>query len=605
MTCADARRMLSHDSNAAHETGHSKRRTHLRHPRPPSYHVRPILAFVALAVVALLLFSADARANLVEEVPLTHWSYQALERLAAAGFVDPKSHSIPSNHALTRFQLASAAREALAFASVMTTGANVEGVQPRRELSSLLLSLDERLAYAAELDRQLSKLVAEAHDGLKGLTLRDGALRFSQGIEELQQGFERLTDQTHRLFPAAKTEVRRMTRTGGSRAANSSLDQIETDQVETLILQARTMIEHIDSLIDGVFARLGDDEAPTMPLPPSLSDYVSAYVAGAHGEGHLNMRAQQADPQEIVSDLKRLAQEFAADIERLGGFGTSPRSSYEHLLALFQSEPTPRPGLEDQRTMSKRGVSLDAIIATLESGREVVQRSVGFPLSAAQSTPATARVERGEGAGRFGSSRQSVPTAEYGFEVLGLRMTTSLSMDEQAFGETSVPTARLQASLPLPGDRGEIEAGYSVVDIDRLREISKAETGTDGRRPSGRRAADEDGRSRFHVTGVAPLGDAVSIRVGYELRAADETTSSLEGVVGAGLEYRLGERGNVTADLRWSPEAETGPREAGVGFGYRLGENTSLIATYSMITFESAKDALTSGLGEAELEVRF
>lgn len=111
--------------------------------------------------------------------------------------------------------------------------------------------------------------------------------------------------------------------------------------------------------------------------------------------------------------------------------------------------------------------------------------------------------------------------------------------------------------------------------------------------------------TRYLVDSAVPLGEAVSIRIGYELRRLEGLESSFEGMLGAGLEYRLGARGNVTADLRWSTQPSGARGEAGVGFGFRLGEYTSLIATYSMISFESAKDALISGMGEAELEVRF
>lgn len=400
------------------------------------------LAAIALAVAALLLLSSPVSARLVEEVPLNHWSYAALERLAATGFVDPARHPVSPRHPLTRFELASATKEAL---------------------ETLLSLLNEK-----------------------------------------------------------------------------------------------------------------DGDADESAAPPGLVDYVAAFMSQRAGSGE--RRSTEDTPARVVQDLRALAEEFAEDISRLGGLrahvtrgaGGVPGgdvSWLEIVRGVLNSESTARP-TADARPDATRGVSLDAIIAALESGRRGAEsRSVGLPLAVGSTaSPAT---------------QTAYDLAAYDLEVLGLQMRTTL--------------------------------GYSFVDIDRLRELSSGSvvrgeascTGEDCLQVSGRGGADSPGLPRFHVAGVAPLGDAVSVRIGYELRTADALASSLESVVGAGLEYRLGERANVIADVRWTRRSGMGQGEAGVGFGYRLGDSTTLIATYSLVSFESARDALESGLGEAELEVRF
>ena len=512
----------------------------------------PYGAWIVVAVVVLL-FPLDASANLAAEVPLSHWSYEALARLEAAGIVDPLSvaspgRASPIDRPLTRFELASAAREALMFALTLVTGERHESLEPHRTLLGVATALEHRLGRASAFYQELLKLARGEAGMPRDASLAGGLERFSGDLQALETEARQIWSE---IAPLLKSEDAADVVKGAAERIDALRERLEKALAEL----TDQLGEHLDAQEMETMQRL---------LAPEFTAVVESYLDFSQEWLASDSRfVKKLTAPQLVEDLRALAEEFAADIERI-----DPDSQLGALMDVLRLGEDLGALLADQRGEAWRGerrrrVNLDAIIAALESGAPARQRSLPLALELlpAESDPG-ARVAK----------------AEYGFRILGVDLLTSLSMDAGETGEPSIPTTRVQASLPLAGQRGGLEAGYSFVDVDRLRELS-SDPAAQRRRTLGGLLYDQDGQSRLHVAGELPLGGAASIRVGYELRLSDETVrNDAHGRVGSVL---------------------------GAGLNYRLGESASLSASFSMINFEGAQEAAKSGVGEAELVIQF
>lgn len=549
--------MLSSNPVTASHTGRTLRRTQRRSLRSAS-HVRPNVASIVLAVVVLLLVSPDASANLAAEVPLSHWSYETLARLEATGILDTSKLASPIERPLTRFELASAARDALAFALAMTTGDALETLEPRRALVATTIAVEYRLEQASKLHEELFPLMGDQERLTRHPALPGVIERFAAELDEIEREAARTKEEAASMLQTVDEGDQ------GAIAFDGIEDgTLEHDALEVVLAQLRALKERLERALEGLFDGLlvqpGTEEAERIQrrMAPELTASVEKYLRFVKDEtwGEQRLTDGEFSASRLAEDLRALAGEFAADMERLGSesrlrrFIQSLHSGEEAGFSIHSQEQP----AQDRR----RGVSLDAIIAAVEGDAGTRQRSLSVPVQSAVAAM---------------DPRAAVAKAEYGFRVLGVDLFTSLSMDAGETGEPLAPTTRVQASLPFPGERGGLEAGYSFIDVDRLRELSSDPAAR--RRLSLSGLLEEDGRSRFHVAGEMPLGNAASIRVGYELRIPDESTSRGGRVLGAGLRYRLG-------------------------------EDVSLAASFSMIHFEGSKEAAKSGVGEAELVVRF
>ena len=150
----------------------------------------PYGAWIVVAVVVLL-FPLDASANLAAEVPLSHWSYEALARLEAAGIVDPLSvaspgRASPIDRPLTRFELASATREALMFALALVIGERPESLEPHRTLLGAATALEHRLGRASAFYQELLKLARDEAGMPRDASLAGGLERFSGDLQAVE-----------------------------------------------------------------------------------------------------------------------------------------------------------------------------------------------------------------------------------------------------------------------------------------------------------------------------------------------------------------------------------------------------------------------------------
>lgn len=134
----------------------------------------------------------------------------------------------------------------------------------------------------------------------------------------------------------------------------------------------------------------------------------------------------------------------------------------------------------------------------------------------------------------------------------------------------------------------------SPVDVDRLRSLAAGES--------------EREAKPLALFGELQVGSVASVRIGYETRQPEKGSAIPVGTgrVGAGIEYNLRSGGTVAARYHWGTGEQSDQNGADFGVSYRIGENASLRATYSMIRFfDEKRGNYGRSLAEAKLLLRF
>lgn len=159
--------------------------------------------------------------------------------------------------------------------------------------------------------------------------------------------------------------------------------------------------------------------------------------------------------------------------------------------------------------------------------------------------------------------------------------------------ELAEPTASsgdgLLAEVALWGGTARLRTTYDMVDLDSLRE-----------RIASRDA--EPVEKMLGLSGELSIADVGSIRVGYRVRP--ELDERYVRVADAEVEYRLGNRTTVAADVMWGIGTDF-DHAAGLNVQYQLAPHTSLQAGYHLLNFgdlEGKKEQHSAG---ASLQLRF
>lgn len=197
------------------------------------------------------------------------------------------------------------------------------------------------------------------------------------------------------------------------------------------------------------------------------------------------------------------------------------------------------------------------------------------------------------------SSVDSTPGTALSLSLFPSASGSSLWNPNGWTGHTDGHTARVEAVLPILGDRSRILATYSQpVDVDRIREATSVS----------QRWRSEDETDRLSVAGEVRIGSSASIRIGYETTPSRLQGSFIpeSGTVEAGVEYSVGRRGRVQAGYSWGTGENNERVGADIGVGYDIAEHASILASFSMVRFDDPDgEAVGRSLGEAKLIVRF
>lgn len=213
------------------------------------------------------------------------------------------------------------------------------------------------------------------------------------------------------------------------------------------------------------------------------------------------------------------------------------------------------------------------------------------------------------GGGRIiGRALQEGELGELGLDWKGLRSSQGARKDATAEGHEGRHQPGQQEGLLAHGrlfgvefsthvgvDEGfsALDSAEAAVDVDRLRSLAT-------------------GKSRdakpVALFGELQLGSVASVRIGYETRQLEDGSAIPVGTgrVGAGIEYNLGSGGTVAARYHWGTGEQSDQNGADFGVTYRIGEDASLRASYSMIRFfDAARGNDGKSLAEAKLFLRF
>lgn len=171
-----------------------------------------------------------------------------------------------------------------------------------------------------------------------------------------------------------------------------------------------------------------------------------------------------------------------------------------------------------------------------------------------------------------------------------LALWADVTADAVAVDQEARESAVL-AEIPLWDDAARLRATYELVDLDRLQERVAARRG--------------EHTTYVGVSGELQLRDAVALKIGYTLRpAAEGNTGRLVGAADAAMEYRLGDRMTVGADVVWGFGASS-EHAAGVNVSYALAPGASLRADYRLLSFDASDRASAQHSAEAGVQLRF
>ncbi len=581
---------------------------------------RNVATLIAIAVAAFLLFSAPSHAGLLAEVSKDHWSFQAVGRLAGAGLADPlpeRDSALP----VDRYELARRvgdvrslveAIRSLDFDEQSLPFDSVRGVKAR------VIAAELQLERVRDLVREL-----EARDEVKG---SGGPL-----LEPLREALAMLEGRFEELAPRAAYVWSLDSQGSASLADGEVLREIGV-AMETIALDAAERVQRF------LAEAPRNDQVGAQAATNSVAEVIDLWIrwhaeprakisrhvdrtgeqsATGPGEGgevtaHEGLERRTKD---LVKGFEALVIEYASELAVI-----SPGSDV-YGWAVFPGNRLESAGQEAHGT-SRLQISSPISTHDRGDGSNPGERTgvVGVLDRLAAQVTARAGSDRGEQGLEYGwtpvtglGSRMDVSTfpgqvettrigAEYPVSVSGVEIKAGVGWETVPPGRARESEATLEASVPMFGRRGGIGASYTVVDLDRLRELTSGGRDRDDASTGGR-----EGQVRsWSIGGTVPLADVASIKVGYEVRSETASQSRAhDELLGAGLEYYLGSQGKVRAVYQWGTVDEKRGSSTGVDIGYRIGENTSLSASYSMIQFDAEGDTYRDNLGAAKLEVRF
>lgn len=146
------------------------------------------------------------------------------------------------------------------------------------------------------------------------------------------------------------------------------------------------------------------------------------------------------------------------------------------------------------------------------------------------------------------------------------------------------------SDVELWGGAARLRTTYEMVDLDRLQE-----------RMAGR--LQQTGERLVGLSGELNVGEVGSVRIGYRLGLEGEDTGYVR-VADAEVEYRLGKRASVAADVIWGVGTDF-DHSAGLDVTYEIAPNTSLQARYRLLDFGDGQRGVEQHSAEARLQLRF
>ena len=602
--------------------------------------IRGITAALAvLAVAWLLLAPAASGASLLAEVPDGHWSYEAVERLADAGIVDP----LPQRGArlpVDRYELARRVAEAralvdgaisLEFDAGRFPGNSARGVKVRAVAGELLVARMRALLDALE-SSGLEVAREEISTGYgNGRTGTAAHLDTAALARELRV----LIDSTVARYEELYTEIARVWPLDGrGKVASGDLDlEAAAATLEEIAAGAARGIERVLAAGPAELSTFWTDHAGVKTADIFQSWLRWERALGKSGDAPDQVNGAQVRARELARSFEELEAEFAPELALISpGSEAYGRAVVPGALVMQQAalQSSAAPSIEFDRddagtagTRSGIGVAIDRLLAgvTARAGvdRDKTGASYGW-------TPAPGLSSQARANDLVTLAESTKVGAEYPVTLMGVEIRAGLGVEAAPSGAARGAEATLEASVPVFGSRVGIGASYTVVDLDRLYEVTSigrsgaggeakavgggatggvASGGASGRSaPNGRTG--DDKVQTVAIGGTLPLGESASIKVGYEfLKEAGRIAGGSDGVLGAGVEYYIGSRGRVRAEYQWGTAGEGRASSAGVDIGYRFGEHTSLSASYALIQFDTSGGAYRDNLGEAKLELRF
>lgn len=536
----------------------------------------PATLLIAVAVAFALLLPAAADAGLADELPADHWAHEALAQLEQAGIgfpVEGRPTAGPSTTtnstartslAQSRYEVAARANAALTMSQALITGEEPRSLPPAQRARHGIVAASLQLDRGRELLGALRDRMREQNvDGVGVASAVESKL------------LERAAAKLEARLKTARSEWEALQDACGAACTSEAQERVvDTGRMAQLAEAAYALQARVREGIDDVLREAGSGLSPewvrsvTEAIEPALSEAVAAWLASQQGPDAVDERlrgGKLAEGAELAQRLRQLEAEFREELSLL-----------QKVKPIEEAVRTFRPGdvwREYRETLWFRADS-----------QESPWHVEWGPLS-----------QMGlQGEARGGVLR-AAPRGIHRGEV-------------PREGERE---ARLGATIPIPGlgGRGEVEASYAIVDVDRLRKLVG-----EGERAHGDpvvpreiEAGARDVEQQLSLAGRLSVGEDGSIKIGYQVRQSGlEALPSnlLDGAIGADLEYRLSERAKVNAGLRWHT-ADRGAA-AGLGIGYRLGESAELSARYSMVRFDDGDgEDYWTDLGEAELVVRF
>ena len=142
----------------------------------------PVIAIVLMAVTACAIFlcsvsTVAAATNPFEEIPASHWTYDALVQLASRGVISGYPDGIPNEKPLTRYEAASIIARSLAYVD-----ADKVGRQDIEMLRRLVIEFSDELSALGVTNAHLDARLGELDSDIGGWRLSGGAAYSYSGV---------------------------------------------------------------------------------------------------------------------------------------------------------------------------------------------------------------------------------------------------------------------------------------------------------------------------------------------------------------------------------------------------------------------------------------